>query len=112
MAEQHEKMSGMLHAAANTVLDPVCGMYVEPAKARGSAEYKGQTYYFCSPRCAERFQAEPEKYLAPKPEAVQIVQLGAIAPPKAPGGQPPSVNSGSVTYVCPMDPEVRENRPG
>ncbi len=113
----HEHMSGTMQPRPNTVLDPVCGMYVDPAKARGSAEYKGTTYYFCSPRCEERFKAEPEKYLAPKPQPPSgLVQLGAIAPAKPqsrPGTQPVEQQSkGAITYVCPMDPEVRENDPG
>ncbi|HEY7403910.1 MAG TPA: heavy metal translocating P-type ATPase [Candidatus Angelobacter sp.] len=107
-------MSGTAHPAPNTVLDPVCGMYVDPARARGSVEHKGQTYYFCSPRCAERFQAEPEKYLAPKPPASQLVTLGGIVPAKAASssGREQPVEKGSATYVCPMDPEVRESKPG
>src|SRR5580765_1868846 len=97
-----------------TVKDPVCNMDVAPATARGSAEYKGQTYYFCSPRCVERFKADPEKYLAPKssqgqPPKLQMVQIGGIAP-AAP--LEPSAGKGTVTYVCPMDPEVREAEHG
>src|SRR5947209_1265877 len=113
MAEKHEHISGMTHPAPNTVRDPVCGMYVDPAKARGQAEYQGQTYYFCSPRCVERFQAEPEKYLAAKPPQNQVEQLGGIAAakPVAPV-QKTSAGKGTVTYVCPMDPEVRESKPG
>ena len=108
MTEKHEHMSGTMQPAPNTVRDPVCGMYVDPAKARGSAGYKGKAYYFCSPRCVERFKAEPEKYLAPKPVQSQLVQLGGTAPakPVSSGGK------GTVTYVCPMDPEVREPKPG
>ncbi len=120
----HEQMSGTMEQRPDTVLDPVCGMYVNPQKARGSAEHKGKTYYFCSPRCAERFTAEPEKFLAPKPPAAQLVQLGGIAPakpvavapsaPAAAGVFSPSapLRGAKVTYVCPMDPEVRENKPG
>jgi P-type Cu+ transporter len=120
MAEKPEQMSGMTHPAANTALDPVCGMYVDPAKARGSADYKGKTYYFCSPRCVERFNAEPEKYLAPKPPQ-PLVQLGGIAPAQPASPIPPApqiqikdqpAGKGTVTYVCPMDPEVREPKPG
>jgi Cu+-exporting ATPase len=48
-------------------IDPVCGMEVDPAQAAGSAEYKGQTYYFCAPGCKRAFEKEPEKYLN-KPE--------------------------------------------
>src|SRR5438552_10235561 len=115
----HEPMSGTMQPRPNTVLDPVCGMYVDPAEARGSAEYQGKSYYFCSPRCEQRFKAEPEKYLAPKPPSGGLVQLGGIAPakPQPSSSVPPPPlplqpeQKGTVTYVCPMDPEVRESRP-
>lgn len=48
---------------ANTVKDPVCGMEIDPATAAGSSEYKGQTYYFCSPGCKKSFDKDPEKYV-------------------------------------------------
>ena len=111
----HNHMAGTFEAKPNTVLDPVCGMYVEPQKARGSVEHKGKTYYFCSPRCVERFQADPEKYLVPGSPVSQLVQLGGIAPakPATPAAVQPSTHParGKVTYVCPMDPEVRESKP-
>src|SRR5689334_3112723 len=44
--------------------DPVCGMTVTPEKAAAKIEHAGNTYYFCSTRCAERFSHEPEKFLA------------------------------------------------
>ncbi|HXX32614.1 MAG TPA: XdhC family protein [Myxococcaceae bacterium] len=44
-------------------LDPVCGMSVAVAGARNTAEHGGRTYYFCNPRCRERFLASPERYL-------------------------------------------------
>lgn len=92
-------------------------MTVDPATARGSAEYKGKAYYFCCPGCATKFKAEPEKYLAPKPATSGLVQLGGIAPAKPPSHSPQAqaVQAEavkSVTYVCPMDPEVRESKPG
>ncbi len=43
--------------------DLVCGMEVDPKTATGKSEYKGQTYYFCSPGCKKAFDKEPEKYL-------------------------------------------------
>src|SRR6185312_2855307 len=105
--------------------DPVCGMWVEPENARGSAVYKDRTYYFCSPPCEEKFTAEPERYLDAKPSS-GLVQLGAIAPAKAhasakpldsakqkaASSQAPQSGKTGVTYVCPMDPEVRESKPG
>lgn len=70
--------------ATTRVKDPVCGMMVDPATARGgSYEYNDATYYFCNPRCNQRFQAEPEKFLDPnyKPGmhamGSNMVQLGA-----------------------------------
>lgn len=45
--------------------DPVCGMDVDPQTARQTAQYQGQTYYFCGPGCKKAFEAEPAKYLDP-----------------------------------------------
>ena len=42
--------------------DVVCGMPVDPAKTAGTSEYKGKTYYFCSPSCKARFDANPGQY--------------------------------------------------
>ena len=50
--------------AAETALDPVCGMSVVVAKARHTAEHGGRTWYFCNPRCRERFLATPERWAA------------------------------------------------
>jgi len=44
--------------------DPVCGMNVNPETAAGKSEYKGKTYYFCSPGCKKSFDADPEKYIS------------------------------------------------
>lgn len=43
-------------------VDPVCGMEVTPESAADSAEYDGQTYYFCSAGCRAAFESNPEKY--------------------------------------------------
>jgi len=42
--------------------DVVCGMQVDPTKAAGTSEYNGKTYYFCSKRCKEKFDADPAQY--------------------------------------------------
>ena len=49
--------------SATAVKDLVCGMDIEPAKAAGRSEYKGQTYYFCGAKCKEKFDLKPEQYL-------------------------------------------------
>ena len=82
-------------AAPGSVVDPVCGMTIDPAKAAGQHSHKGTTYYFCSPGCVATFKADPERYLAPTPPAVAAVP--------APAG---------TIYTCPMDPEVRQDHPG
>jgi xanthine dehydrogenase accessory factor len=51
---------------AATAIDPVCGMTVEIAGARHTAEHAGQVHYFCCGGCRARFLAEPERFLAPR----------------------------------------------
>ena len=50
--------------------DPVCHMKVDPVKAAGTAEHDGKTYYFCSPGCVQKFNADPAKYLASRSEQI------------------------------------------
>ena len=50
--------------AAGTI-DPVCGMGVDPTNAPAHRLFEGRDVYFCNPGCAERFDADPMKYLAP-----------------------------------------------
>jgi P-type Cu+ transporter len=114
MAHEHHHGTDDSHPrgeGSERVIDPVCGMKVNPASARGgSFEHADHTYYFCNPKCRERFAADPEKYLpkavaAPasdtRPKADALVTAPVIAVPTA-----------GVAYVCPMDPEVRSDRPG
>jgi putative ABC transport system ATP-binding protein len=64
-------------AAAAWARDPVCGMKVDRALARASAEYGGASYVFCSDRCRARFVEDPLRYVGrtddrtPAPSAVQ-----------------------------------------
>ena len=44
------------------VIDPVCGMSVDPATAAASVEHEGHTYHFCGKGCAKSFRADPGKY--------------------------------------------------
>src|SRR5437588_6964132 len=52
--------------------DPVCGMTVDPRNAAGFYEYKGQTYFFCSTGCREKFKADPERFLNHEPNPIGI----------------------------------------
>jgi len=93
-------MSGSTQEATTKATDPVCGMTVDPAKAKGGSwEYQGRRYYFCNPRCNDKFRAEPERYLSGESQRK--------APPAAqvPGGL-------AGIHTCPMHPEVRQQGPG
>ena len=90
---------------AATVKDPVCGMDVNPEKAAGQYEHRGKMYYFCNPRCLEKFRAEPAKYLAPPGLVTLGVPLGSA--PEKPSKPAPSAASAPADHTCPMHPEVR-----
>ena len=49
-------------AGEQVAIDPICGMTVVVARARHVAEHAGRTWYFCNPRCRERFLATPERW--------------------------------------------------
>ncbi|RMF45197.1 MAG: heavy metal translocating P-type ATPase [Planctomycetota bacterium] len=48
---------------SDTRTDPVCGMRVDPRKASAAATWQGETYYFCSQHCADRFQTNPGSFV-------------------------------------------------
>jgi Cu+-exporting ATPase len=90
--------------ASELTIDPVCGMQVEPAKAKGRGlhhRHGGQDYYFCNARCVERFRERPETYLE-----VQGATRGQ-------GGSAHATSAveGAAFYFCPMHPEVRSDKP-
>jgi len=88
----------MMQPAHQGEIDPVCGMTVQPDSAAGSFEYRDKKYYFCATRCLDKFRADPEYYLTPLEQRVP-------KPTPTPAGD-------NVNYVCPMDPEVSETKPG
>jgi YHS domain-containing protein len=45
-------------------------MTVDEKTAQFKTDYKGSTYYFCSPGCKRAFESEPEKYLKGGPKAM------------------------------------------
>ena len=99
-----------LGAPAPTIeIDPVCGMKVNTATARGgSYVHAGKTHYFCNPRCRERFAVDPAHWLARGPS---MAAMGAAAPAAARPAASASAD-GAAEWVCPMDPEVLETKPG
>src|SRR5438270_9264100 len=99
----------MAAADIATVIDPVCGMKVDPAKAAGRSELQNKSYFFCCLGCKTKFDADPARYLSgPKPG---LVQLSMTAPVTACTAHKPTPQA-SIEYTCPMDPEVRQLGPG
>ena len=48
--------------APTSAVDPVCGMSVEIAGARHTAEVDGRTYYFCCAICQAHFVKNPDQF--------------------------------------------------
>jgi Cu+-exporting ATPase len=89
----HHHPASHSHGGAAKVLDPVCGMTVDPATSKHRLEHHGETFHFCSAGCRTKFAADPAKYLAKQ---------------KAPE---PEMPAGTI-YTCPMHPEIRQVGPG
>ena len=87
-ASAHEKRE----EKADLVLDPVCGMRVDPAATAHHVDEAGQTYHFCSDGCRIKFAAGPECYLGKQ-------------------GEPEPLPQGTL-YTCPMHPEIVKEGPG
>lgn len=120
------------------IRDPVCGMTVDPAAGKPTAEHGGHLYHFCSERCRSKFTAEPEKYLtATDPVCGMRVDRAAAKhfsrhegqgfyfcsagckgkfeaePAKYLGDKPePQAMPKGTQYTCPMHPEIVRDKPG
>ncbi|MFQ6673656.1 MAG: heavy metal translocating P-type ATPase [Fidelibacterota bacterium] len=78
-------------------VDPVCGMTVAPSSSAGKFTHGNEDYYFCSTHCLERFKADPDSFLEGRKSGESSLEVQGEAPPE---------------YICPMDPEVRQAKPG
>jgi P-type Cu+ transporter len=58
------------------LVDPVCGMTVEPASAAGTSERDGVRYYFCSPGCKQKFDAADGGESRPAASCCAPAQIG------------------------------------
>ncbi|MBZ9731916.1 heavy metal translocating P-type ATPase [Mesorhizobium sp. CA18] len=120
------------------IRDPVCGMTVDPAAGKPTAEHGGRTFHFCSERCRTKFQAEPEGYLtATDPVCGMSVDRACAKhfvrhegqgfyfcspgckakfeaePAKYLAGRPePQPMPKGTQYTCPMHPEIIRDKPG
>ncbi|MCH9808962.1 MAG: cadmium-translocating P-type ATPase [Alphaproteobacteria bacterium] len=73
-------------------IDPVCGMSVNIATTENKSLHDGREVYFCSTRCKEKFESDPEKY-ADGPPTQEPMPAG-------------------TQYTCPMHPEIVQEGPG
>ncbi|TGQ40608.1 heavy metal translocating P-type ATPase [Mesorhizobium sp. M00.F.Ca.ET.216.01.1.1] len=143
--DHHAQAAGGCCSAKSTpsiadavVRDPVCGMTVDPAAGKPTAEHGGHLYHFCSEGCRSKFVAEPEKYLtATDPvcgmsvdratarhfsrhegQGFYFCSAGCKAkfeaePAKYLGGKPePQAMPKGTQYTCPMHPEIIRDKPG
>jgi Cu+-exporting ATPase len=96
----HEHLNGNEPNA----IDPVCGMTVNKNAPAGTVEFEGQTYFFCSKHCAEKFRANPQHFLTPQVQP--LTQIGIQRQPAA------DLSVAAREYTCPMHPEIVRDRPG
>lgn len=75
--------------------DPVCGMAVT-TDSEHHLEYQSHMYYFCSAKCVEKFNQQPQQYTNPSTRTESSVEM-----PKT-----------GTLYTCPMHPEVQQDHPG
>ena len=120
------------------VRDPVCGMTVDPAAGKPSAEHDGHTYHFCCNGCRDKFVKEPQKFLtAIDPVCGMSVDRATAqhflrhegekfyfcsarckekfeaAPETYLGDRPaPEPMPAGTQYTCPMHPEIVRDKPG
>lgn len=131
-SQRNRSMADDRSQSATVLKDPVCGMTVNPATAKHHVEHAGTSYSFCCAGCAEKFKADPKKYLSQSARTSSsgvsssaLVTLGATAIPLSAAASAsssanqaasqPSANQplpDQAAYVCPMCPQVRASKPG
>ena len=110
MEHKPHSPTNLAEATSSLAKDPVCGMSVDPATARHKAEHDGETFFFCSGRCREKFVADPARFVAapahapasPRHDHADHASAAASPKPAPPG----------AIYTCPMHPEIRQDHPG
>ena len=85
--------------------DPICGMTVDKASAL-HAERDGQTFYFCSDHCRQRFLSAPA---GAKQEAKP---QDCCQPDLAHEHGDRSTTRPTAQHFCPMCPDVESDKPG
>jgi len=87
---QHKSATANVASAT----DPVCGMTVKVTPTIIHEKHDGNDYYFCNPRCRNKFVAEPSRYITPEPKPTQTTATAG------------------VKWTCPMHPQIVRDAPG
>lgn len=61
--EGHENVAGEVPSSLQKVKDPVCGMEIDKDQAYSMVRKGDSQIFFCSEKCSDKFNKEPEKYL-------------------------------------------------
>nr|WP_020469102.1 heavy metal-binding domain-containing protein [Zavarzinella formosa] len=99
------------HHGGALVIDPVCGMSVDPASAVGEVTHEGTRHFFCSASCEKKFVADPQQFLQP-PQGHRAEHSCCHGTDTAPPAMTIPAVSGAVEHTCPMHPEIRQPGPG
>jgi P-type Cu+ transporter len=86
---EHEANSKNFESESHVAKDPICRMTVDLKNAAAKIDHAGQTYYFCSKGCAQRFAQSPEKYAVASAES-----------PNLPNTRPVLQSSAAAKRVC------------
>jgi Cu+-exporting ATPase len=93
----------------DAVVDPVCGMMVNPQTAKFTHTHGGTEYYFCSRSCRAKFAADPTRFLASGKETQTDATHSCCTTVEK---KPPAAAPPGTTYPCPMHPEIVRDAPG
>jgi len=104
---KHEVDVAHSDPAGAKVTDPVCGMAFIQADAAGRLEFDGQTYFFCSQHCLERFQADPSRFVGSRDDSHGVKETLDRDEKKT-----ASAAQTGIEYTCPMHPEIVRSEPG
>ena len=95
----------------STSKDPVCSMEIERDSATVTREYKGETFIFCSPGCANSFDADPERYVRQVSIESQTRWDSASSADRA-LRHSTGADRAAARYTCPMHPKVVSDKLG
>jgi len=73
--QHHQTNEDMSLADPRMVLDPVCGMSLDPALSEFTVERDGDRHDFCSKRCMMAFESNPQDFLSTRKVSLSMAGL-------------------------------------